>query len=167
MVAMRIRSDEGGLLSLEAAFAYPVFFLFVFVLIQFSWIGFQIACLDYSVYAAGWSLDATRAKTTPTLDDLVVTAVQQDWTPLDPKCLTVENARATFTEKQVTSPTRDENDRQAFLIERTTSKQRFMHIVADIEYTIELLVDLPGFSSITIARHLDKTQLVDARFEVS
>ena len=164
---MRTRRDEHGLLSLEAAFAYPVFFLFVLILIQFSWIGFQIACLDHSLYAAGWTLDATRAETTTALDTLVVTALQQDWTPLDSKCLTAENARATFTEKQVISPTRDENDRQAFLIERTTTKQRFMHVVADIKYTIELLVDLPGFNSITIARHLDKTQLVDARFEVS
>ncbi|MEG0070553.1 MAG: hypothetical protein RR723_01420 [Raoultibacter sp.] len=164
---MSARLDEIGTFSLEAAFAYPVFFLFLFVLIQFSWIGFQTACIDHGVYAMGWTLDATRAESAADLDTLISSAIQADWAPLDPNRLTVRNARAIHTQHRATATTHSEADHRIFQIERATTEQRFMRVIADVDYRIASLISMPGFSDITITRHVDKTQLIDARFEVS
>ncbi|MEG2368807.1 MAG: hypothetical protein RSB16_03165 [Raoultibacter sp.] len=163
----RLSRTENGMVSLESAFVYPVFFLLIFVLAQFSWIGFQAACLDHGLYAMGWTLDSSRVETAPDLNALVASTIQADWMPLDEQCLVVKNARVDLSSRKVTSPTRNEIDHETFFIERTCAQRHFMHLVADLEYRIDPLVNLPGFGSITLVRHLDKTQLIDARFEVS
>ncbi|MEG0477048.1 MAG: hypothetical protein RR572_05190 [Raoultibacter sp.] len=155
------------MLSIEAAFVYPAFFLMIFLVAQFSWIGFQVACLDHGLYAMGWTLDAERAETSADTSALIASAIQDDWMPLNAQNLSVHKGRAELTASSATQATRDERDHEVYLLERSTVQRRFMHISADVDYRIDLLVQLPGFEGVTITRHLDKTQLVNEKFEVS
>ncbi|MEG0218268.1 MAG: hypothetical protein RR655_08115, partial [Raoultibacter sp.] len=140
------------MLSIEAAFVYPAFFLMIFLVAQFSWIGFQVACLDHGLYAMGWTLDAERAETSADTSALIASAIQDDWMPLNAQNLSVHKGRAELTASSATQATRDERDHEVYLLERSTVQRRFMHISADVDYRIDLLVQLPGFEGVTITR---------------
>lgn len=155
-----------GMLCLETALVAPAAILLLALVAQFAWFGFQTACFDHAVNTAAWRITAQDALS-PDYNAVVHAAIAADWMPIDGTCLTVSNAHIESHINEESSPTNRPNDRDHFLVERTTRHVRTVRTKADAVYTIRPLAALPLFEPVLLQRALDRTFVSDARFEIS
>ncbi len=154
------------MLCLETALVAPAAILLLVLVAQFAWFGFQAACFDHAVNTAAWRIAAQDALSSDH-NAVVHAAIAADWMPIDRTCLTVSNAHIESRTNEESSPTNGPNDRDHFLIERTTRHVRTVSTKADAVYTIRPIAALPLFEPVLLQRTLDRTFVSDARFEVS
>lgn len=154
------------MLCLETALVAPAAILLLALVAQFAWFGFQAACFDHAVNTAAWRITA-QDTLSPDHNAVVHAAIAADWMPIDRTCLTVSNARIEARTNEESSPTNRSNDRDHFLVERTTRHVRIVSTKADAVYTIRPIAALPLFEPVLLQRTLDRTFVSDARFEVS
>lgn len=154
------------MLCLETALVAPAVILLLVLVAQFSWFGFQAACFDHAVNTAAWRIAAQDALSSDH-NSVVHAAIAADWMPIDRTCLTVSNAHIESRTNEESSPTNGSNDRDHFLIERTTRHVRTVSTKADAVYTIRPIAALSLFEPVLLQRTLDRTFVSDARFEIS
>lgn len=154
------------MLSLETTLAAPVLLLAFGLVVQLAWFGFQAACFDHAVNAAAWHVTPQDARS-PDPEGTVLSAVRADWAPLDESRLAVRDASIETRAEKRSTPAGKPGDRDVYLVERATRTVRTVTTKAQVEYTVEPLVPLPGFGPVELSRTLDRTFVSDARFEVS
>ncbi len=154
------------MLCLETALVAPVVLLAFALVAQLAWVGFQTACFDHAVNTAAWSVDAEDARS-PDADAAVRAAVIGSWVPLDDAAVEVSDARVSVQEASATAPTNGPDDRELYLVERTTRTVRTVRTTAQVAYTIQPIVPMPAFEPVRVERALDRTFVADAKFEVS
>lgn len=165
------KADECGQAHLFGfGICFPVVLIALFFLVNLSWLGFQVVSLDHALYQSSWTMDAqklNRAITTNQANQTIYDAIISDWTMLDKTQVVVSNAAIndvnTSDKKELTAT----HDNEDLHIERIEQGMRSAHVRADVSYTIKTLFPLPGATGIVIERRIDKTQLVNMRFEVS
>lgn len=154
------------MLCLEAALVAPVVLLAFALVAQLAWVGFRTACFDHAVNTAAWSMSAEDALS-PDANAVVRAAVTGSWIPLDDAAVEVSDARIAVQESSATAPTNGPDDRELYLVERTTRSVRTVRTTAQAAYTVQPLVPLPTFQPVRVERSLDRTFVADAKFEVS
>lgn len=154
------------MLCLETALVAPVAMLTFALVAQLAWVGFQAACFDHAVNTAAWSVTSDDARA-PDADAVVHAAVTESWVPLNDAAVEVAGARIFAQEASATAPTNGPNDRELYLVERTTRTVRTVRTTAQTAYTIQPIVPLPTFEPVRVERPLDRTFVTDAKFEVS
>ena len=154
------------MLCLETALVAPVMLLAFALVTQLAWVGFQTACFDHAVNTAAWSVTDEDARE-PDADAVVRAAVIGSWVPLDDAAVEVANAHVSAQETSATAPTNGPDDRELYLVERTTRTVRTVRTTAQAAYTIQPIVPLPMFAPVRVERSLDRAFVADAKFEVS
>lgn len=154
------------MLCLETTLVAPVVLLAFALTAQLAWVGFQAACFDHAVNTAAWSVTTEDARA-PDTDAVVRAAVIGSWVPLDDAAVEVSDARISVQEASAAAPTNGPDDRELYLVERTTRSVRTVRTTARAAYTIQPIVPLPAFQPVRVERPLDRTFVADAKFEVS
>lgn len=166
-----LTKDEDGQAHLFGfGICFPVVLIAVFFLVNLCWVGFQVVSLDHALYQSSWTMDAqklNRAITTNQANQTIYDAIISDWTMLDKTQVVVSNAAISDVNASDNKELTATHDNEDLHIERIEQGVRSAHVRADVSYTIKTLFPLPGSTGIVIERHIDKTQLVNMRFEVS
>lgn len=163
-------NNRGQSHILGFAICLPLVLVSVFFIFCLSWLGWQNVSLDHALYQTSWTMDTTKldkALTSSNTDEVVFDMIEDDWVMLDSATLSVSNAHikeASTRENQELSTKQDHVNNR---IERTTKTARFAHISADVTYTVKLPFALFHIKDVILTRHIDKTQQVTNRFEVS
>lgn len=170
MVEHPFDSEQGQSHILGFAICLPIVLIALFFLTGLSWIGWQSVSIDHALYQTSWTMDAAsldRALTSGKHNEVVSDMIAADWTMLDEGSLAVHNASISSITTQESQELTDKGDHENMRIERAGSNARYANISADVSYTVKLPFALPEIESVTLTRHIDKTQQITSRFEVS
>lgn len=161
---MRAPARDAGMAAVEAVLFAPLALASAALVAQVSWTFFQTACFEQALAQAPARLEQQG------IDDGGAQefreAVLAHWTPLDAACLDVESASIEERTTRVTRKTESEIDHGFYLIEEVSDSSRVLAVEANAAYTIRPIVPLPGFVPVTIERHVERSVLSSARFEV-
>lgn len=166
----RMRKGEKGQGTLEFALVMMFFLSFVFAIIQFGWVLFSVASLDYSISRAQLDVTKEEAYLHTDHDALVKDVVLESVVGLDPDNLTITDAEITCT---VVEPEPQYIDAEShpqdieYGITQATAKREYINIVGDLTYEVPLLVPFFMLDGYTYTYHIDRTNTVFAQFEVS
>lgn len=166
--ALRRIAGERGQAATEYALVLPLFLALVFGIMDFGWMGYQMASFNYAYTHAGWSVvaadmvdyDYTATRTGRISSAVAAEAVADEigaraLPGYDPACLTVTVTDAALTNITSTYGVPDRWGNRA----EGTGVTRTLTVDAQVSYTARPLVGF-SFMAVTSTRHLSFSRVV-------
>lgn len=152
------------MVAVEFAALAPLFFVIIFGVMHFAWIGAQIALVSHASVGVAQEFTRQDAESATDLNALLAARITQAAQPL-PVNVSVTNATVVARDNdQVTEalPAAD----SAYGITQLTRGKTTMRIKADVRYEVKPLVPIKPFESFVDTLALDKTLIVSSVWEV-
>lgn len=159
---------ESGQSLVEFALCIPLFLALVFAIVDFGWMGYQIACFDYCYMNASWTVAASSIVdydysaigageiSTAEAEQAIENALAASPAPgFDPANLAVNVSSATLTNSSSTYTVPDRNGNEA----TGTSIERNLAVEAQLTYSVQPIAGLSVFP-ITITKDLSFSRVV-------
>lgn len=165
---LRFRKESGQSM-VEFALVLPVFLMILFAIIDFSWIGYQYICFDYSYREASWELsidndqiEQERYINGKDATQLILRNVKNSALGIITDNLTVSNAKIHLWSNKKT----DHYPGAGSKYEDKTNYWRYMELTANLKYKIYPITPLGKLfikDALVYTKKVDKTRLLQTK----
>lgn len=156
----RLRGEEGSQ-TVQAAVAVPVIIVVLCVACQVAYMAVSESVLSSQIHKASTAIDVSRISARDA-DGELKRQIASYSDMIDADRLAVENTSVTYPPASV-----ERADVEGGGVSSMEKRVQTAVVTADVAYEIPSMISAFGFDGITVTRHIESVQTVDANVEVS